>query len=130
MGEGGNNLGLGQFCDYSEPNRIDVGWKTYFNTGIGKKVVFEADSSSGWRKGTILSEVFEDADTTFIMEYSLFLAIVTSVSDSIPTLCVRYGSKIYGASDALQMVYNADENALTLENITDTKVVTALYALL
>ncbi len=134
LGERGENLGLGQFCDYDEPYRIDVGWKTYFNTGIGRKVIFEA--SSGWNKGEILNEVFTDADTMSIMEYTLFVALVeapiTSGGGVKPMLCLRNGEDIYSSFDSvsLQMHYFTSHNTMKLSTITDGYKVTALYALL
>lgn len=102
-GEGGRNLGLGQYCDYSEQDRIDIGWKTYFNTGIGKRVIFEAPDGLGWEKGTVLEEVFDDADTTSLMNYTVFLAIVANTTGSPivtrPVLCIREGLNIYGCTD-------------------------------
>lgn len=131
LGRGGRNLGLGQFCDYSGKDRIDVGWTTHFNTGIGKRVIFEADSS-GWSSG-ILSDAFSDADTTMVMEYTLFLAVVVSTGGTVyPILCARHGTDICGSYNtvALRMNYTEAQDTLKCEYITPSHMVTALYALL
>lgn len=137
MGEGGRNLGLGQFCDYSELDRIDVGWKTYFNIGIGRKVIFEADSTtSGWKPGEILSDVFTDADTTMVMNYTIFIAMVSESTGvggkEYPVLCLRRDGDIYGffGSVSVEMHYFSTQEAMKLTSITDGYNVTALYALL
>ena len=100
LGEGGKNVGIGQYCDYSESERVDIGWKTYFNTGIGRQVIFEADSG-GWAEGAILNTAFPDADTSKVMDYTLFLAILSSTvggaSNIHPVLCVRQSNRIYGS---------------------------------
>lgn len=129
-GEGGRNLGLGQYCDYSEQDRIDIGWKTYFNTGIGRKVIFEAPDGLGWEKGTVLEEVFDDADTTSLMNYTVFLAIVANTTGSprvpYPVLCIREGLNIYGSFDirgasgtesyVLHIGYSTTKNTTTLND--------------
>lgn len=131
LGRGGKNLGLGQFCDYSGEYRIDVGWTTHFNTGIGKRVIFEADSS-GWSSG-ILSDAFSDADTTMLMEYNLFIAVVESTGGTVyPILCVRHGTTICGgySSVSLRLIYTEGQDTLKCEFITTSHTITALYALL
>lgn len=131
LGRGGKNLGLGQFCDYSGENRIDVGWTTHFNTGIAKRVIFEADSS-GWSSG-VLSDAFSDADTTMLMEYNLFIAVVVSTGGTVyPILCARHGTTICGSYNtvALRMIYTEAQDTLSFEYITTSHMVTALYALL
>ena len=135
MGEGGRNLGLGQFCDYSEPDRIDVGWKTYFNTGIGRKVIFEVDNAqSGWKSGETLNDVITDADTTMVGKYNIFIAtaMVGIAGDLYPVLCVRHNNTICGISDSIKLrIYHySDSGALKLTSITDGYTITALYALL
>ena len=133
MGEGGRNLGLGQFCDYSEADRIDVGWKTYFNTGIGKKVIFEADDvASGWNSGETLNDVITDADTTMVANYNIFIAVVSGGGKTYPVLCIRHDWDIYGifSNVSVQMHYSSEQENMTLESITDGYTVTALYALL
>ena len=131
LGEGGHNLGLGQFCDYSKTDAIDVGWTTYFNTGIGYKVIFEAsDGSSGWGQGETLNDLFDDADTTFVMNYTLFIAIAKRADGLTPILCVRLNDTLYDSSRGLQMQYSTGENTLTLSKATDIEFITALYALL
>lgn len=136
LGEGGRNLGLGQFCDYSEEDRIDVGWKTYFNTGIGRKVIFEApDVASGWEKDTVLNDIFTDANTTMVMNYSIFLAIVCDIVSEeklYPVLCLRHGADIYGFfnSKSVEMHYSEEQENMNLVSIPGWHTVTALYALL
>lgn len=102
LGRGGKNVGLGQFCDYSHYEAVDIGWTTYFNMGIGHKVIFEApDAYSGLAEGDVLETVYPDSDTTGIMDYTLYLALVKSTKDSMqityPVLCVRVGKAIYGS---------------------------------
>lgn len=136
MGEGGRNLGLGQFCDYSAPDRIDVGWKTYFNTGIGRRAVFEAPAQSGWKLGEVLNEVFTEADTTIIGEYTIFIALVAVTNsiegDTQPVLCIRNNEGIIGNNGtvSLQLHYYSDQNVMRLSYIPSTHMITALYALL
>lgn len=133
LGRGGNKVGLGQFCDSSNPDesRMDIGWTTYFNTGIGKKVIFESpDTTSGWGQGVILNDQFDDADTTVIMNYTLFLAIAKNADGLIPVLCVRVNDTVYGNSGGLQMQYSTGDNTLMLSKATDIEFITALYALL
>ena len=134
---GGRNLGLGQFCDYSEPDRIDIGWKTYFNTGIGRKVIFEADNTaSGWKSGEILNDVFTDADTTMIMDYTIYIALLkrtdSAGGETIPLLCIRNGADIYGGNGtvSLQTHYYTAQETMKLSSITASYMITALYALL
>lgn len=135
LGKGGKNLGLGQFCDYSEEDRIDVGWKTYFNDGIGRKVIFEADDvSSGWSSGEVLNDVVTEADTTMIGNYNLFIATAISglVGDAYPVLCVRHNNIICGISDLIELriAYYPSGGSLRLNSITSGYTITALYALL
>ena len=137
LGRGGRNLGLGQFCDYSEVDRIDVGWKSYFNIGIGMRAIFEESSlTGGWGKGQILSDVFNDVDTTMIMDYNIFIAIVSkdiaSGGGSFPILCMRMNADIYGSYGyaTVQMHYYASQNTMSLTDITNGHTITALYALL
>jgi hypothetical protein len=130
-GEGGRNLGLGQFCDYSKTDAIDIGWTTYFNTGIGYKVIFEAsDGSSGWGQGAILNDLFDDADTMVIMNYTLFLAFIKTGNSIIPALCIRVNDRVYDTSGAWRMYYSTEDQTLTLESAQENQSITALYALL
>lgn len=101
LGEGGKNAAIGQFCDYSEEYRFDIGWTTYFNTGIGKKVIFEAsDDTTGWEEGTVLDTIFPDSDISLVDKYTMFLAIVSSTDGestvNYPVPCFRSGNRIYG----------------------------------
>ena len=135
LGEGGLYLGLGQFCDYSEDERIDVGWKTYFNTGIGRKVIFEVDDvSSGWNSGDVLNDIVPEADTTMVEKYNLFIATVKTgvAGEACPVLCVRHNNIICGISDLIQLriTRNSDNGFLSLSSITNGYAITSLYALL
>lgn len=154
MGEGGKNLGLGQFCDYSKSEAIDVGWTTYFNTGIGRKIIFESDISSGWSEGVPLSTAFPNSDATGANTYNLFLAMVVNGSNIVPVLCSKSGNNIYGSLSIynsgtvvrtflVKLVYNEALTSFILDKakyvdhttnsnhsaITATKI-TALYALI
>lgn len=126
MGEGGRNLGLGQFCDYSEEDRIDIGWKTYFNEGIANIVIWKDASGVGVVDGDYLTDAFAER----VMSYTLFIAILKSGSSSHPVLCMRMGSKIYGSTDSLKLGYASSGNTLRLETIANAQTITALYALL
>ena len=140
LGQGGRNLGLGQFCDYSEVDRIDIGWKTYFNTGIGKKVIFDAlDDVNGWDGTEDLSAAYPDSDSPSVLKYSLFVAVLCSPTsvygrEIIPVICAKLNNKIYGGyeSVSVQMEYDSRETmqTLKLKSITDGYTVNALYALL
>lgn len=34
LGRGGKNIGIGRYCDYNEPYRVDVGWDVYLDNGV------------------------------------------------------------------------------------------------
>lgn len=139
LGRGGKNLGLGQYCNYSDKERIDIGWTTHFNTGIAGRIIFA--NAEGWSEGTELSEMLPDSDITAVNEYNIFLAIA---NNSIPIICTMLGEYIYGGitteegSYAIKMEYGKTddgEDFLTLQtakNITQPQSIklTALYALL
>ena len=135
-GRGGRNLGLGQFCDYSEPDRIDVGWKTYFNTGIGRKVIFKADNGQdGWGTGKFLSEVIADADPTMVLNYNIFIAIVKQppLTAERPVLCIRHNNNIYSSCFGnfyMEINYSSEQKDVKIVSMTNAYVVTELYALL
>ena len=106
-GEGGKRLGLGQYCNYSEGDpdegRIDVGWTTFFNTGVGKRVIFDGlGESVGLAEGQTAAEVFSNADTSRVEEYTMFLAVIEVTSGDFtngvrfPVPCFRVGNRIYG----------------------------------
>jgi hypothetical protein len=126
LGEGGHNLGLGQFCDYGEEDRIDIGWKTYFNTGIANIVIWEDASGTGVVDGEYCSDAF----TERVMSYTLFVAILKKDSSRHPVLCMRLGNKIYGSTDSLLIGYNSSGNTLRVETIANAQTLTALYALI
>ena len=139
-GEEGKNLGLGQYCDYSEAERIDVGWKTYFNTGIGSRVIFADTDGPGWLKGETLENKMPDADTSAFLNYTLFLAVINNTGD-VPTavLCVRTGNTICGSyiggenANTYSIRINHVPDLTVLENLyatTGTPTIKALYALL
>lgn len=100
LGEGGRNIGIGQFCNYASNDRADFGFKTYFNKGVGRQVIFEAESG-GWPEGTLLSNVFPNADISNVMNYTLFIAVLKTTEGTAgnihPVLCVRESSCIYGS---------------------------------
>jgi hypothetical protein len=123
MGEGGKNLGLGMFCDYSHEDAIDVGWTTYFHTGIAKKLIFEY--GSGVKEGQIVNDVSSRTDTTSFMSFSLFIAVVKNNYGIFPVLCIRQGNIIYGSVDsivtdttirtcAVSMTYSVADDTLTV----------------
>lgn len=126
LGEGGRNLGLGQFCDYSEEDRIDVGWKTYFNTGIANIVIWEASDGVGVVDGEYLTDALAER----VMSYTLFIAFVKGTGGTRPVLCMRMGSRIYGSTDSILMGYSSSDNTLRLEVISSSQTITALYALI
>ena len=114
LGEGGKNVGIGQYCDYSDSERVDVGWPMFLNAGIGKHVIFEA-SSGGWGEGEVLNDIFPDADTSKFLTFSLFLAIIKNTTGSTdlmyPLLLARGGNRLFGdatvpmlGSDAMRSV--------------------------
>lgn len=139
LGRGGKNLGLGQYCNYSDQERIDIGWTTHFNTGIAGRIIFA--NVEGWSEGTELGAIIPDSDLTAVNEYNIFLAIA---DNSIPIICTMLGEYIYGGitteagSYAIKMEYIKTENEdasltlLTAKNITQSQTIklTALYALL
>lgn len=129
LGKGGKNLGLGQYCDYSEQERIDIGWKTYFNTGIGKKTMFVAKSGA-WNNGESLLDVFPEADITDIDNYNLFIVIGYVGGNYYPILCVKNGNRICGSYKDYFVRLTGNSNALGITDITEGMSVTALYALL
>lgn len=114
LGEGGKNVGIGQYCDYSDSERVDVGWPMFLNAGVGKHVIFEA-SSGGWGEGEVLNDTFPDADTSKFLTFSLFLAIIKNTTGSTdlmyPLLLARGGNRLFGdatvpmlGSDAMRSV--------------------------
>ena len=104
LGEGGRNVSVGQFCDYSHTDAFDIGWKTYFNAGVGIRAVFSTDSASevGWKHGTALNSAFPDADMSLLEKAALFLAVIyhqagNGTSDAlIPVLCGKISGRVAG----------------------------------
>ena len=93
LGKGGKNVAIGQFCDYSHSNAFDIGFRTYFNGGVGKRSIVDNVN-------------FTSGDTvTFagLNNYTLFMAHLkaTGSGSSLPlaVLCCYDAStqKLYGS---------------------------------
>ena len=142
-GRYGRYLGLGQYCSYEHVDSIEVGWTTYFNTGIGRRVIFEpksGDYTTGWTEGEALETVFPNADITMLNQYTMFLAIVesTEVGGTItyPVPCFRSENRIYGQftvnlittenirSYALYMKYGEKDGVVTSLSLERSRYVT------
>ena len=50
LGEGGLNLGLGMYCDYSGQRRVDVGWPMYMNGNQINGMAANTISSDGYEE--------------------------------------------------------------------------------
>ena len=121
LGEGGRNVSVGQFCDYSHEDAFDIAFTTYFNTGAAKQTVF---SGGTWNAGEDLGTVVADADIASIGSYNLLIA----VSGGIPVLCIKVGGVICGGD--IVMTYTDDSGAGKLTLDKSTNPITALYKLL
>lgn len=121
LGRGGKNVSVGQYCDYSHEDAFDIGFTTYFNTGIALHTIFE--SAEPWT-GEELSAVVPDADVTAVGRYTLFVA----VSDDTPVLCAKIGGIIKGNGVTLCYEEVNGIGKLTMGSIS--LAVNALYALL
>ena len=125
LGRGGKNLGLGQYCDYDNTESIDVGWTMHFNTGIARRKVF---SDAVWANGEALSSAIPSADTSTVMSYNLFLAVVRSGAD-YPMLMVRNENVIAGSFGSSTIVMTYSGNTLVLSG-AGGNLITALYELI
>lgn len=127
-GEGGRNAAIGQYCDYSHTDALDIGFTTYFNTGIHQRVIFQEDG--GWAEGQALEEVSPEADVVAVGLYSVFVA----VTGGDPVLCLRLGGSIFGSytDGTIRMTYSQDGegNSSLMLDAAGGKTITALYALL
>ena len=93
LGDGGRNVAFGQYCDYSHQDAVDIGWKAYFNKGIGVREVFAASTSLPWKEGNTLDTVTQDYDALQMDDCTIFLCI----AGGVPILCVRWDNKIIGS---------------------------------
>ena len=126
LGEGGRNVGLGQYCDYSGPDRVDVGWKLYANRGIGLMKIYEG---TGLAQGQGVLSGAPDAPVQMVEHYSLFLAIV----GGYPVLCARSGSDIRGAgvdNDLNRIGLRLTWNGADITVTKSENSMSALYALI
>lgn len=111
LGKGGKNLGLGQYCDYSHSEAVDIGWQVFFNKGIGAREVFcAANKTDGWASGELLSDALPDADVSLLKQGTVFLAVMyhyftrgistapTVYRRLIPILCVKIEGEVAGQS--------------------------------
>lgn len=119
LGEGGRNVGIGQYCDYSEPDRVDVGWKLWTNRGIGLRKLYEGT-------GVFQGNTFAAENAA---HYSIFLAVIGGG----PVLCARSGSEIRGVGmdeaggqNGVRMTFDGANITLT----TASGSMSALYALI
>jgi hypothetical protein len=126
LGKGGRNIGIGQYCNYENADRVDIGWTAHFNTGIGLRKVF---ANGVWENGKSLSSAVSAADTSVIMSYTVFLAILRNGGSDYPVLFARSGNIIAGGFSGSTITMTYADNTLTLSGAGSTTV-TALYELL
>lgn len=111
LGEGGKNLGLGQYCNYEHEYAVDIGWQMFFNGGIGMKEAFRFDSrTEGWAGGTMLCDSLPDVDVNLLKTGTVFIAVVyhyftggLSTAPNVfrvlvPVMCTRISGEIAGQS--------------------------------
>lgn len=134
LGRGGKNAAVGQYCDYSHTEAFDIGWKTYFNGGVGNKVIFVDTSmnATGWQAGTAVDTKYPDADVSSVSHYTLFVAVVFASNQALPILCVKSGKHIVGSFDTykIHMEYTESSNTLLLSEASNGMMFTGLYGLL
>lgn len=117
IGQGSGNVAVGKYCDYSRTDAFEIGFTTYFDTGIALREIF-ADGS--WETGTELGSTVAEAEVSTARLYTLFLA----VCDGVPVLLVKWGGRLFGSG--IQMTLEGSTLTLT----EAPAAVTALYAVL
>lgn len=125
LGKGGKNVAIGQYCDYSHEDSLDIGYTAWFNAGVGKRTIFEGvewNLSTATSFGNPITDVTQDANLPLIENYTLLVAVF---EDGYPELCVKHDLAIRGSS--LVMAYKAPDSLLLVET---EKTVVALYAII
>lgn len=72
FGAGSGNVSVGKYCDYSRTNAFEIGFTTYFDTGIALQPLF---SSGEWAVGTELGTAVPQADGSVLERYTFFLGV-------------------------------------------------------
>lgn len=128
LGKGGKNVAIGQYCDYTHEDALDIGLMAFFNGGVGKRAIFEGiewvppeELTLDNMFGTPLTDATQDADTAGIEKYTLFFVLFENLHAEV---CVYWEGGILGPS--VQMV-TSDGN-LSLMKAADT--ITHMYAIL
>ena len=108
---------MGKYCDYSRENAFEIGFTTYFDTGIALQPVF---SSGEWTVGTELGTAVPQADGSGLDRYTFFLG----VCGGEPVWLMKLGTGIFGTGVRINREGGAA--VLTAANAA----VTELYAVL
>ena len=80
LGKGGRNVAIGQACDYSHEDALDIGYTAWFNKGVGKHVIF---NNVELASGSTLREVAPDADISLVEHFTIFVGEVKGGSAMI-----------------------------------------------
>lgn len=117
IGRGSGNVAVGKYCDYSRSDAFEIGFTTYFDTGIALRKIF---AQGEWSVGADLGSTAADAEVSAVPRYTLFMA----VCGGVPVWLMRLGTEIYGSG----MKMTCDGSVMLLQEAPDT--VTALYAVI
>ena len=117
IGESSGNVAVGKYCDYSRRDAFEIGFTTYFDTGIALAEVF---SDGIWETGTELGSAVPDAEDSALQRYTFFLG----VCGEEPVWLMKLGTAISGAG--VKLTYDGTVAALQ----TAPAPMTALYGVL
>lgn len=97
LAEGGRGIGIGMM-HRGTSETIDVGWKMVHHTGIGRNTIFSATGTEQWHIGHLAETDFANADTSKVMEYTLFQCVIDIGSVShYSVLLTRNGDTLSGS---------------------------------
>ena len=117
IGESSGNVAVGKYCDYSRRDAFEIGFTTYFDTGIALREVF---SEGSWEVGAELGSSVPDAEDSALQCYSFFLGVCAGE----PIWLMKLGPGIFGSG--VRVTY---DNGTAVLNTAPTAM-TALYAVL